>query len=40
MIVWHSLQKYEDVEAPMNHSDTPPPPYYASITPEKEKVIK
>jgi hypothetical protein len=28
------------VEAPMNHSETPPPPYYASITPEKEKEIK
>jgi hypothetical protein len=40
MIVWHSLQAYEDVEAPMNHSETPPPPYYASITPEKEKEIK
>jgi hypothetical protein len=40
MTVWHSLQAYEDVEAPMNHSETPPPPYYASITPEKEKEIK
>ena len=40
MIVRHSLQAYEDVEAPMNHSETPPPPYYASITPEKEKETK
>jgi len=36
MVVWCSLQAYEDVEAPMNHPDTPPPPYSASIIPGKE----
>ncbi|XP_023716950.1 WW domain binding protein 1-like [Cryptotermes secundus] len=30
------LVAHEDVEAPMNHPESPPPPYSASVSPGKE----